>query len=156
MFFDRGGRCLLDNFDSNKRYFGRYLRYVNQIKRLKERYNELSLKISSTHSKNLDGMPKGSKAHFLDDDIVELDELEHRIDLLTDESRCFKHEITDALDHLDNPDYSAILEERFIYNKPMNVIAEEIYKSERQTARLYSQAMNGYKFGATEDTPLSN
>lgn len=103
--------------------------YINQIERLKERYNELSLKISSTHSKNLDGMPKGGKVHFLDDDIVKLDELKHKINLLTDESRCFKHEITDTLDHLDNPDCSTILEERFIYNKPMNVIAEEIYKS---------------------------
>ena len=137
----------MDNFESNKKYFGRYLNYVNQIERLNDRYNELSIKINSTQSKNLDGMPRNGTVHFLDDDVIELDELEHRIKSLIDESKNLKHEITSALDRLDNPDYSIILEKRFIYNKTMNVIADEIFRSERQTQRLYSQAMNKYKFG---------
>lgn len=133
MFFLMEGSNLLNNFDSNKKYFGRYLRYVKQVERLAERYNELSVKVSSTHGVELDGIPKGNKNYFLDDDIVELDELDHRIKLIKNESIGFRREITSALDHLDNPDCSAILEERFIYNKPMNVIADDIYKSDRQT-----------------------
>ncbi|WP_334330153.1 hypothetical protein [Companilactobacillus sp. HBUAS59699] len=143
-------------FEENKKYFGRYQRYVNQIERLTERFNELSKKISSTHSNNLDGMPRSSKVHSLDDDIIELDELGHRINSIKKESRSLRHEITNTLDHLDNPDYSAILEERFIHNKPMNVIADEIYRSERQTARLYSKVMNEYRFDKDSDAPLSN
>ncbi|CAJ1185110.1 hypothetical protein [Companilactobacillus paralimentarius] len=146
----------MDNFESNKKYFGRYLRYVKQIERLTERYNELNVKVSSTHGVNLDGMPKGSKGYFLDDDIVELDELDHRIKSLKNESINFRREIISALDHLDNPDCSEILEKHFIYNKPMDVIAEDIYKSERQTARLYSQTMNGYRFNKEDDTPFIN
>jgi len=156
MFFSLiGGSNLLNNFDSNKKYFGRYLRYVKQIERLTERYNELSVKVSSTHSVNLNGMPKGNHDYFLDDDIVELDELDHRIRLLKKESMNFRREITIALDHLDNPDCSEILEKHFIYNKPMDVIADDIYKSERQTARLYSQTMNGYRFDKEDNTPPS-
>lgn len=151
-YFMKGGN-LLNNFDSNKKYFGRYLKYVKQLERLTNRYNELSEKIGSTHSLNFDGMPKSNKEYFLDDDIIELDELDRRIKVIKKESIEFRREITNALDHLDNPDCSEILEKHFIYNKPMDVIAGDIYKSERQTARLYSQAMNGYRFNKEDDTP---
>ncbi|GEO47865.1 hypothetical protein [Companilactobacillus kimchii] len=143
----------MNNFDSNKKYFGRYLRYVNQIERLTEQYNELSVKVSSTHGVKLDGMPKGNKDRFLDDDIVELDELDHRIKLIKNESINFRRGITNALDHLDNPDCSAILEERFIHNKTMNVTAEDIYKSERQNKRLYSKVMNEHRFDKENNIP---
>lgn len=143
----------MNNFDSNKKYFGRYLRYVKQIERLTEQYNELSVKVSSTHGVKLDGMPKGNKNRFLDDDIVELDELDHRIKLIKNESINFRREITNALDHLDNPDCSAILEERFIHNKTMNVTAEDIYKSERQNKRLYSKVMNEHRFDKENKIP---
>jgi len=147
-FIDRGECYSLGNFEDNKIYFGRYLSYVTRIERLTERYNELSLKMRSTHSRNLDGMPKGNRKYFMEDDIVELDEIKHRINSLKDESLSLKREITNALDHLENPDCSAILEERFIYKKTMSVIAEELHLSDRQTARLYSQAMNKYRFGS--------
>lgn len=132
----------MDKFDENKKFFGRYIRYVKQIERLKERYNELSLKMRSINSKNLDGMPRGGTVHFMDDDVIELDELEHRINLILSESKTIKDEIVSVLDHLDNPNKSAILEEHFIYNKPLDVVADDVFLSERQTRRLYSQALN--------------
>ncbi|MGI3099840.1 hypothetical protein ACROUK_04675 [Companilactobacillus alimentarius] len=48
----------MDNFDENKKYFGRYLKYVNQIDKLLDRCNELSSRVYSIRSKKLDGMPK--------------------------------------------------------------------------------------------------
>lgn len=59
-------------------------------------------------------MPKNNSDHFLDDDIVKLDELDHRIKLIKNESISFRREITNALDHLDNSDCSTILGERYI------------------------------------------
>lgn len=134
----------MDNFDENKKYFCRYLKYVNQIDKLLDRYNELSSRVYSIQSKKLDGMPKKNTVHFMDEDVIELDELEHRIKQLRNESNSLKYEIFDILDHLPNPTQSTILEKKFLHDKTLQTIAEEINMSDRQTARLYYQVMNDH------------
>lgn len=130
-----------DKFQENKKFLKRYTPFLRQLKRLEERLYQLDDRIESTHSARITGMPGGGIPRGLNDELVQREELESRINKLLVESKPIKTEILDTLDHLDNPNQANVLELFFINDMDLCTISENLDYSFRQANRLYKEGI---------------
>lgn len=131
----------MNSFDTNKRFLNRYKPYLRQLKRLEERLYQLDDRIESTHSARITGMPGGGIPRGLNDELVQREELESRINKLLIESKPIKEEILDTLDHLENPNQANVLELFFINDMDLYSISTSLDYSLRQANRLYKEGV---------------
>lgn len=124
-----------DKFQENKNFLKRYLPYVTQIKELECRLYSLDLKIESTQSVQISGLPGGGIPRTLNDDLEKHEELENRINKLLKESKSIRDEILYAIDHVGNAKQSRILELRYIEGLDVTDISDEVHNSIRQVIR---------------------
>ena len=128
--------------ERKKRYLKRYRKNCMLIERLKEKRDNLDGRIVGLKSPGLSDMPRGGTPISKEDLIAEKLEIEERIDRLTTKGKCYKSEILDRIDELDDPRYAEILESFFIGCKDFGEIAEDNNYTVRHVIRLYSEAIN--------------
>lgn len=131
----------MNSFDTNKKFLNRYKPFLRQLKRLEERLYQLDDRIESTHSARITGMPGGGIPRGLNDELVQREELESRINKLLIESKPIKEEILDTLDHLENPNQANVLELFFINDMDLYSISTSLDYSLRQANRLYKEGV---------------
>lgn len=132
-----------DSFQTNKQYLKRYKPYKRQIERLRQQLYELECQMENVGSMNMDGMPKATTTsqRDLSTSIDKHTELINRIDGLVKEALPIRREILASIDHLENPNQSQVLEMYFIGDMPLEVIAEHLGYSPRQTSRFYGDGV---------------
>lgn len=132
----------MDEFQKNKKFLKRYKPYKRNIDRLKERVNDLNVKMENLKSPQISDMPKGSpKQRDFTEEMTMKAELKKRIDNLKIEGQPIKDEICSIIDHLANPHQAAVLELYFIDDFKFEQIAKKLNYSNRQVARLYGSGV---------------
>ena len=108
-----------------KRYLKRYRNNLSCIDRLEEKLNLLEVRLSSSRSPNLSGMPRGGTPVTTEDLIADKIELENRIARLKAKSKILKSEILEEIYSLEDPRYCEVLEAYFIDGYTLEKIAEK-------------------------------
>lgn len=88
-----------------------------------------------------DGMPHGSNSRDLSDYVVSLDKLFTKLIRTKAEMNQRLADIHDAIDKLP-PKHAAVLEQRYILNKPFHVIARTMNYSESSIYAIHGEALN--------------
>lgn len=133
-------------YQNNKRYLKQYRPFKRQIDRLQQQLYELECQMENVGSMNMDGMPKGGTVQRdLSNGIDKHSELIDRIDGLVKEALPVRREILASIDHLENPNQSQVLEMYFIGDMPLEVIAEHLGYSLRQTRRFHGDGIKAIK-----------
>lgn len=132
--------------NENKDYLKSFRESEVKLQLLKEQKKELRIKIENVRAIKYSAMPKGSGEQLdLSDTIVQLENLEERINELeiTINNRFIK--IQDAIFNMDNVNESSLIHKRYIEGKDWDTIATEIGYSWTQTHRIHSKALLNIK-----------
>lgn len=97
-----------------KQYLSRYINNLRKVERLERKLDILKDRLTSIRSPGCSGMPRGGSLYTVEDMIVDVADLETRIDRLRVKGRNIKREILDYIDTLVNPVYAEILERQYI------------------------------------------
>lgn len=131
----------VQELERKKRFLKRYRKNEALIARLKSKLAFTNDRIYGLRASSLSGMPRGGEPITLEDLVADKQELEARIDRLSEKGRKLRAEILERIDDLDDPRYAEILESFFIDCKDFETIAEEIGFTERHVIRLYSEGI---------------
>lgn len=123
------------------------LKSYNKILREEENVNEIIMRLKEKCTKitsTFSDMPKGSyDPHKMETAVAELvDETEKYFKLLEKE-KVVRRIIENKLNRLDS-EYSLLLTERFILERPIGDISKDLHYSERHTKRLINLAIVEY------------
>ena len=140
LFRIRGER-LKDETKKKKYFLKRYRNYLTRINRLEEQLASVNERLVGLQSKVMTDMPGGGLPITKDDLLEKKEELQHRIDTLTNTSKKVRREILDCIDILDDFRFAEILEAYFIELKTLEEIAEEKHYSIRHCGFLYAKAL---------------
>ena len=133
--------------------------YLGQAYRIDQRINskieqvaslrELSRKATTT----LSDMPKGTpNPHSKENIILKMMDLENEINTDIDSLVDLKREIVGIIKKVNNPEYQALLEERYLCFKPWEQIAVDMGYSTRYLLKIHSKALQACS-AVIETTP---
>ena len=97
-----------------KKYLSRYINNLRKVERLESKLDILKDRLTSTCSPSCSGMPRGGSPYTVEDMIVDVADLETRLEGLRAKGRNIKRETLDYIDTLVNPVYAEILERQYI------------------------------------------
>ncbi|AYW50808.1 DUF1492 domain-containing protein [Tetragenococcus halophilus] len=126
-------------------------KYLEQVRHIDEEIQsrleeQESLKASLVSSPqiNEDSVTSSPKGHY-DDKFVKIVEYSQDIDQKVDELFALKHEISSAIDEVDDQLYRLILRERYINIKNWEQIEDQLHYSHRQIIRLHGEALESFR-----------
>lgn len=132
--------------NENKEYLKSFCKYEKKLQLLKEQKQELRIKIENARAIKYSDMPRRCREQSdLSDIIVQLENLEERINELEViiNNRFIK--IQDAIVNMENVNESSLIHKRYIEGKDWDTIATEIGYSWTQTHRIHSKALLNIK-----------
>ena len=132
-----------------KKYLSRYINNLRKVERLEGKLAILKDRLTSIRSPSCSGMPRGGSSYTVEDMIVDVADLETRIESLRAKGRNIKREILDYIDTLVNPVYAEILERQYIDDLPHTEIGKLLGHTTSTIGLYYRRAL-----AELEDPPI--
>ena len=128
--------------DDKKAFLSRYRNNEALIARLAKKIERLEEQAYAMRMSDISGMPRGSNGvsnySFIDDK----QDIEARIQRLTERGKVYKKEILEKIDILEDTRYADVLELYFIECCDFADIAKRLNYSERHVRRLYARGID--------------
>ena len=124
-----------------KKYLSRYINNLRKVERLEGKLAILKDRLISIRSPSCSGMPRGGSSYTVEDMIVDVADLETRIESLRAKGRNIKREILDYIDTLVNPVYAKILERQYIDDLPHTEIGKLLGHTTSTIGLYYRRAL---------------
>ena len=132
----------IQSIEMKKRFMKRYRKNQALVRRLSEKLERITDRVTSVGFPSFSSMPRSSN-HITNAELIhEKLELEERIERLKSRSEVIRHEIVDVIDTLEDTREADVLELYFLDGLDFYDIADELHYTMRHVRRLYRAGLD--------------